>query len=374
MKRFSIVLLVLTLASLALVVPALAQNAADVIVLDSATPAIDVVISLPADTTGTIALDFSGALVRLTDANGNTVFEAADPRLHGLELNIAPNSGSHTLTVERLPGVVEALVHVSSLPELSQFGISDLVPGLSITPAQEVSLSLDATHPGDTVNLNIPGDSAGIVTAIFPGLAATTQLVDASGVLMAQSGSRSVDGLNLLVDPGAYQFTVLGSDMLNEVIAGVRLASARDAGISILQAPEAPVNTVSDTTTSSDSAAPCTGVLNVSSANLRSGPGTGYTILGYGYRDQAFTIGGRNPEDNWLVVSTESGSAWVARSNVQLQGDCNALTTFNIPLQDAQPFPLIITSAEQPGGYHDDEEAGEHHESGEREEEGEHDD
>jgi len=65
MKRLSLTIAALIILSLATVLPTLAQNAADVITLNDSTPAIDVAITLPADTTGTVALDFSGAAVRL---------------------------------------------------------------------------------------------------------------------------------------------------------------------------------------------------------------------------------------------------------------------------------------------------------------------
>ena len=72
-----------------------------------------------------------------------------------------------------------------------------------------------------------------------------------------------------------------------------------------------------------------------SSVNLRSGPGTGYSVLGYGYLNENYVVGGRNPENNWIVVGTDSGSAWMALTGVNLQGACDALTVFNIPLRDA---------------------------------------
>ena len=50
-------------------------------------------------------LDVSMASMSLTDASGSIVFSSADPRVHHLELSITPNSGTHTLTIKRLPGV-----------------------------------------------------------------------------------------------------------------------------------------------------------------------------------------------------------------------------------------------------------------------------
>ncbi len=361
MKRLtllSVVLLVLSAFSLSSIH---AQDSANLITLNDASPAIDVVITLPPDTTGTVAISFSGAAVRLTDAAGAVVFSTADSRLHGLELNIAPNSGSHTLTIERLPGTAEALVQVEALPELPIYGFAELVTGLAITPRQEISLPLSADHPGDTVDLTIPGESAGMVTATFPGAGATAQIIDADGVVMVESVGGHVDGMSLLLDPGSYHMTLLGSGLSQSVVAGVRLVSADEVGITVMQTPVVvAANTM-----------PCLAYVAVSSTNLRSGPGTGYTVLGYGYRDQEFIVGGRNPEDNWLVVATENGgSAWVSRGTVQTQGACTSLTTFNVPLQDAQPAQIIITSPGESSGYSDE---GEHEEHEDDEHDDEHD-
>ena len=370
MKRLSLFALILLALSLSAALPALAQSDANLIILNDASPAIDVVVTLPADTTGTIALEFSGALVRLTDASGAVVFSAADVRLHALELNIAPNSGSHTLTVERLPGTAEAVVRVSSLPELTLYGAAELVSGLTVASNQEVSLPLNPDHPGDSVSVTVAGESGGMLTATFPGVGATTQLVDAAGALVVESVGGHVDGMGLLIDPGTYQFTLVSSGLSAEAVAGVRLVSADDVGIVALVAPASTQAAVMANPT-------CTAVVAVSSTNLRSGPGTGYTVIGYGYRDQVFEVGGRNTEDNWVLVALGGGaSAWVSRSTVQTQGDCAALTAFNIPLRDAQPAPLVITgSSQSSGSYGDDDDHDEHEEHEDDDHEGgEHDD
>jgi len=351
MKRFSLFALLLLLCNA--VFPAWAQQNSDLITLNDATPGIDVVITLPADSTGTIALSFEGAAVRLLDANGTVVFTVADPRLHGLELNIVPNSGSHTLTVERLPGVTEAFVKVASLPELTQNSNLALTPAanLAVSFNQEVSLPLSVEHPGDTVQVSIPAEAVGVLTTTFSGATATTQLLDAAGVVIAQSSGGHIDGMNFMLDSGEYQFTLVSSDLTAPIIAGVSAVSAADAGFVLVEAPaSAVIETVSTTADSltTDGVA-CTALVTVSSSNLRSGPGTGYSVLGYGYRGETLVVGGQNPQNNWIVVGTDTGSAWVAVSNVALQGSCAALTVFNIPLRDAQPAPLVITTTGQTG-------------------------
>jgi uncharacterized protein YraI len=370
MKRLSLFALILLALNLSAVLPALAQSDANLITLNDASPAIDVVITLPADTTGTVALEFSGAAVRLTDATNAVVFSAADERLHALELNIAPNSGSHTLTVERLPGTADSVVRVSSLPGLTMYGTAERVPGLAVVSNQEVALPLTPDHPGDSVSVTVAGASMGMLTAAFPGAGATTQLVDAAGVLVVESVGGHVDGISVLIDPGTYQFTLVSSGLSAAAAAGVRLVSADDAGVGALAAPVSTQEVVAANTS-------CTAVVTVSSTNFRSGPGTGYTVIGYGYRDQVFDVGGRNLEDNWVLVALNSGaSAWVSRGTVQTQGACSTLTAFNIPLRDAQPAPLVITGSGQSSGSYsdDDDDHGEHEEHDDDHDDGEHDD
>ena len=345
MKRLA--LFVVVLLALVSALPAMAQNANDLITLNDASPAIDVVITLPPDTTGTIALDFSGAAVTLTDGSGSAVFTAADPRLHGLQLNIAPNSGSHTLHVERLLGVANASMRVVSLPELTQSGLTQLVTAPALQLNQEVSLPLSTDRPGDTVAVSIPAETTGVITATFPGVSAITQLVDEGGLVMAQSNGAHVDGLNFVIDSGNYQFTLLGSNLTAPMVAGVRAVSAAEAGFIVLASPVSAAAVADTTAPAAPSAATCTATVSASSLNLRSGPGTGYTILGYGYRGQVYTVGGQNPENNWVVVGTDFGSAWVSRNFIQTQGECTQLTVFNVPLKDAVPAQIVFAAPDQ---------------------------
>lgn len=338
MKR----LITVTLFLLAAAFPAMAmQNNPELITLNDGTPAIDVVISLPPDTTGTISLDLALASVTLKDSNDAVVFQTADARLHALEFNIAPNSGSHTLTIERLPGAAEAYVGVVSLPEMTVQGEAALIDSSTVTLNQETTLTLNATQPGGMVSVSIPADTTGVVTATFPGAFATTQLVDDAGSIVAESAGGHVDALSFVLDSGSYDFTILGSGLNTDVIACVRAVSAQEGGFTVIEAPASTeaAPAVADVTIA------CSATISTSSVNLRSGPGTGYSILGYGYRGETYPVGGINPENNWVVIGTADGaSAWMAMNLAQLQGSCDALTVFNIPYQDAAPAQIIITS------------------------------
>ncbi len=336
MKRILLIALVLVLLMVAL--PTLAQEP-EIIVLNDAMPAIDVVITLPPDTTGTISLNLHAAAVTLTDDQHATVFNAADARLHTLELNIAPNTGAHTLTVERLPGVSEAYVSIISLPELPIPGNATLVQHDQIAFNEEASLPLDSANPGDSVTVQVPEQTMGLISANFPGANATTQLVDAQGMVVAASYNGHIDGINAIVDSGNYNFTVLANGLTENVVAGLRVVPAEEGGFVALEAP------ASDTVTAT-SGNDCTASVMVSSANLRTGPGTGYTVIEYGYRDEVFTVGGINPEHNWVVVETEAGSAWLSDSVARLNGTCDDLAVFNIPLREAQPAQVIVITPE----------------------------
>ena len=336
MKRILFVLLVLVLFLAAL--PMLAQET-EIITLNDAMPAIDVVITLPPDTTGTISLNLNAAAVTLIDDTNTTVFNAADPRLHTLELNIAPNSGTHTLTVERLPEVSEAYVSIISLPELPVPGNAALVESDQIAFNQEVSLPLNSADPGNTVTVSVPENTTGLISASFPGANATTQLVDAQGVVVAASYNGHIDGMNAVLDSGDYDFTVLANGLTDNVVAGLRVVPAEENGFVALEIP-------SEVTAATSSGGDCSASVVASSVNLRSGPGTGYSVLDYGYRDEVFTVGGTNPEQNWVVIETETGSAWLSDNVARLNGACDDLTVFNIPLREAQPAPVIVVTPE----------------------------
>ena len=74
---------------------------------------------------------------------------------------------------------------VASLPELNINGTVEHIAGIAVTLNQEITLSLDANTPGGTATVSIPDGTTGVVTATFPGSYATTQLVDAQGVVVA---------------------------------------------------------------------------------------------------------------------------------------------------------------------------------------------
>ena len=49
----------------------------------------------------------------------------------------------------------------------------------------------------------------------------------------------------------------------------------------------------------------------------------------------------------WLLVGTESGSAWMAKNYLDLEGACDGLTVYDIPYRNA-PKPETIVVIPEP--------------------------
>lgn len=356
---------------------------ANIVTLDDSNPSISAAITMPADTTGVVTVNLSQAALTLTDANGRVVFSSADPRVHYLELSIAPNSGDHTLTVQRLPGESLASVQIGSQADLTKIDPIQnvvLVDTGSVGLAQQHTLTFDATHPADQVALDIQPNTTGLVTASFPGAFASTQLIDDSGLLVATS-SRDVDGFNVILDGGRYDLNLQANPAANTTNAHIaaNVSVTPTDQFALLGTPQLQAQTAqtAQTTTQTQSAAACTATVIGGSINLRSGPGTGYSVLDFGTQGEVMNVGGTNPEQNWIVVGTNGSSAWVQRNLTQLDGDCSQMAVFNIPLREAQAAPVVVQSvpssapAVAPSGqfeddnHHEDDhhqsEGGEHH-------------
>lgn len=338
MKQF--VVLIVALIVLITAIPVLGQGN-ETITLNDVTPSISASVTLPPDSTGVVAIDLSMASVIVTDSSGNVVFQMADSRVHNIELSLSPNIGTHMINVERLPVAQEALVAIHSLPDLTSPGLAPFVETNTLMLNQQRALQLTPSTPGTDVDFTIPLNTTGVVTATYLGGEVTSQVVDTQGKVVATSSGSGIDGLNLVLDSGYYALTLLGNHLTNDLTAGVRLMSKPESLFSILQTP-APNQVV--TTDSNQSAPPvCTATIVNASVNLRSGPGTGYSVLGFGYFNESMTVGGTNPEQNWIVVGRADGSsAWLAKELTQLNGLCSGLTVFNIPLRNAPPAQIIV--------------------------------
>jgi uncharacterized protein YgiM (DUF1202 family) len=75
-------------------------------------------------------------------------------------------------------------------------------------------------------------------------------------------------------------------------------------------------------------------------ANVRSGPGTTYAILGGVNAGEQFDVVGKDASAQWLVINYANGQGWIAAFVVTLAGDLN-----NLPIIAAPPPPTAVPTA-----------------------------
>jgi hypothetical protein len=79
----------------------------------------------------------------------------------------------------------------------------------------------------------------------------------------------------------------------------------------------------------------CLFTVDMSSVYLRSGPGTGYGAVGFGYAGDEFPVLAQHTSDLWLLVQADAGEVWVATSVGALSGDCAGLPVSDTPLRNS---------------------------------------
>jgi len=79
---------------------------------------------------------------------------------------------------------------------------------------------------------------------------------------------------------------------------------------------------------------PCQFVVSVASANLRSGPGTGYPVIGVAYQGERLPVLSRHVSGTWYEVARAEPplQAWVAASVGELAGACDNVPVSDMPL------------------------------------------
>jgi uncharacterized protein YraI len=215
--------------------------------------------------------------------------------------------------------------------------VSDGVEPLGVQ--QSVDMPLTAAAPSFVSNFSIPAGQSGTMKVSFPGAPVAAQVVDQAGTVVATLSGSGFDGLSLVIDGGNYQLTLLNTDPTRETLANMEIMPALPTSLEGLLPAMA-----------SQPASACAVTVNTASVNLRSGPGTGYSVLDYGFRNDQLQVGGRNADGSWLVVGTlDGGSAWMSSETGSLNEDCSALTVYDIPYREA-PEPQVVV-VQQPPTY-----------------------
>ncbi|MFN8376452.1 MAG: hypothetical protein U0694_26720 [Anaerolineae bacterium] len=344
-----------------------AQDSAQTITLNDATPSIDVVVNPVPDASGAIALQLSGVAVSAVDSAGNTVFLMSDARAHGLELHFAPNATSHTVSVTRLEGIAEGYVTVVSQADLTPAPDTTLVNAVPVSPGQEVDTSLTGQTYGTTLPLSIPADTLGMVNVGFPAAPVSLELVDSSNQTVLSLAGGEIDGFSVLLESGSYNLTLLNRDYTVDSIVTTRLYTASPSGLPAAVVVNDTANPPADTTVAST----CTFQVDEGSVSLHSGPGMGYSQLGTANRGDALVVGGSSSSSDWVLVAWQHSAAWVDGTLGTFSGDCSTLTVYSAPYRDGTGPSLTI----QPGRlgglqlgddseHEDDEHEGGEHEDG----------
>jgi uncharacterized protein YraI len=118
------------------------------------------------------------------------------------------------------------------------------------------------------------------------------------------------------------------------------LTSTTTASITTTITPS-PTLTATDTLTTifTTTVGVCTLRVTSSSINLRSGPGTGYNVVTYGYAGDEYTVLARHTTGEWLEVQAKTERAWAATLVGTLSGACDALPISTMPYREAPAAP-----------------------------------
>jgi uncharacterized protein YraI len=76
----------------------------------------------------------------------------------------------------------------------------------------------------------------------------------------------------------------------------------------------------------------CRFKVTVSSVNMRSGPGTGYNVLGFAYSGEEFVVLAQHASADWLEIAANGSRAWIATSVGELSSDCAVLPVSDMPV------------------------------------------
>lgn len=92
------------------------------------------------------------------------------------------------------------------------------------------------------------------------------------------------------------------------------------------------------------------GIVNTGALNLRTGPGSHYTVVGTLAGGAEGIIIGRNRDWSWWLMETDAGTGWASSLYIVVRGD-----TYGVPY--AEPGTDVSPSNNQPGGTAPDAEA-----------------
>ncbi|HYO88668.1 MAG TPA: hypothetical protein VER79_08460 [Candidatus Limnocylindrales bacterium] len=363
MKRLLFFLVLVAGLMLAAVPMVAAQTGAELISLDNSTPGIDIVVASQPGASGALALELSGASVRVTDSAGQTVFTMADKRARQLELRFGPEATTHTVTVERLPGIQQAYVRATPQDDLTTVADFALVNQAALAPGQGVEALVGVSAASSAIHFTVPDGQPARLVASFSGAQLAGQIDDAAGVAVARLSASLIDGLSITLDGGQYSVDMASSDTSIDALTITSLTAAASSSL-----PEAVVMSAAPTPQPEVVAQPAApaaacSIQIASAVEVHTGPGVSYSLMGYAPRGITLLVGGISRQQDWILVGDGQVSGWVQGVPGQVTGDCTLVPTVDVPAPQANTAPAgpsQTTSNPVPAGEHEENE----HESG----------
>ncbi len=383
MKRYLILVVLLTVSIIPLNFKSTVHaqdggNALDLLILDDDAPSAEIVIMSNPDTTGVIALELRDASVTITNAEGDLIFEASSAKLSAIEFRFAPNVGEHTITMERLADVTEAYVRIQALPEMMTVATEALVTTDMLVMSTELQnnqafeFPLDSNTSSRVIEINVPIGETQAITATFLDAPVTVQLINrGEGSVLATLAGDAIDGIRFTVAEGNYQMMMFNNDIDQPTDANVTLTSPveSDFAESVLTTQiamanaqievEAPPVAETAPTTVEVVEESCTMTVNVTLGNVRSGPGTGYTVLDTVALNEVVPVGGVSSTSGWYLIQTASGATgWISYDLGTVTGSCDNLASYDTEYLTESASSVV---AQQPGDTTAPPDGGRHH-------------
>lgn len=378
MKRFYIFMLLIVVLSL----PAFWVTAQDrdLIILNDATPGIDVLITMPPGTSGVVTLESYHASLKITDQIGTLVFQSDSDQILGAEFFFDVGASTHTLTIDRLNGAAQAYVRVSSQATFTELEESEPVTSSALITQQSADYLLSADSPSAQVDLKL-NDADTVTTSFSQGMVMAQFVYDGAAIATMTSGE--LGAVRLTLKEGEYQTVLVNGNLAADVIASMSIAqSAESDFVTLAEEEDARIYNSDETTATTEETlqtqqGAVTTQIQTSNQlegcmvtlggaiNIRSGPGAGYNILAYGAAGDVLPVGGVNDLNNWLLVGTEDGgSGWIAASLGTLTGSCTDLAVYDIPFRSAPEPVVVIQNQSGAGGNYEGSYEGSHEEHG----------
>jgi uncharacterized protein YraI len=309
------------------------------LILNDQTPSIDVVINPTNGAPGVIYLELENAQFQLTSNTGAIVLTAVDSRISAVGVQLSQGATAHTLHVERLAGQASARVKISAqtlLPPVVARTVAQPVAIFNVPTASNITVA-----PSVAVPVTV-SDQANMVSLQFPQQEAAWQIADQRGtIIIGGIAGSGVNGLTVRLATDLYVVSMLNRDPTASANVLMALSAAPSLTLGAASSSATAEPTVVTPQPTSATAQQCMADVIAISVNVRSGPGTAYSILGYAAQKSQLPVGGTNQVGGWWLVQASFGAGWISASTAQLSGTCENLTVYDIPLRNTQP-PIIV--------------------------------